>query len=170
MGDVGCAEETSNGFRPLAAELLEVESPPDERILRFRFRKARGRVRSVQVIIELMTNQWNALLAEGEELWIRHLLWTRRSGDRVLEVGRAYRPPESSARMGVDDPLTDEEWRSLTRLTGADEAPESLLEKVAFTSPLNLPSLLGRRTTEPLRSTGGDGISPLDPPPIAGSP
>jgi len=90
--------------------------------------------------VELMTNQWNAALLEGDEGWIRHLLWTRPSGNRPLVVGQAYRPPESSGRAGVDGTLGEDAW--LTLMAHGENA--RILEEVAFTSPLNLPSLLGQ--------------------------
>ena len=156
---LGGREEPPGGFRPLAAEMVEVESPPDERLVHLRFRKARGRVRTVQVIVELMMNQWNALLVEGEEQWIRHLLWTRRSRDRVLAVGQAYRPPEPSERVGVLAPLTQGEWKGLAGKAEADEARKALLDGVAFTSPLNLPALLADGEGEPPGAVGGVGYA-----------
>jgi predicted ribosome quality control (RQC) complex YloA/Tae2 family protein len=134
--------EPPDGSRPLAADLLEVTAPPDERLLRFLFRKVRGRVRSVQIIIELITNQWNAVLVEDGEEWIRHILWTRQSGSRDLSVGQAYRPPERPERRGVEEALTEAEWEQVVVGSDVEQARTALLETVAFTSPLNLPALL----------------------------
>jgi len=139
--------EPPDHARPLSAELVGVEAPVDERLLRFHFRKVRGRSRIIQVIVELMTNQWNALLVEGSEGWVRHLLWTRRSKDRTLAVGHRYTLPEPSARKGRNEPLTEDEWEEVVAdpgEPGAREAGsgEALLGTVAFTSPLNLQALL----------------------------
>jgi predicted ribosome quality control (RQC) complex YloA/Tae2 family protein len=123
----------------MAAELVRVETPPDERLLRFSFRKVRGLTRRVQVVVELMTNQWNALLLEGEQEWIRHLLWTRPSESRPLVVGQAYRPPEPSGRAGASEPLSQEVWSALMT-SGPDSR---ILDTVAFTSLVNLPTLAG---------------------------
>jgi hypothetical protein len=105
--------------RPLSARVVQVEAPPDERLLRVHLRKIRGSSHPLQVIVELMTNQWNALLVEGGEERIRHLLWTRRQAGRTLSVGHAYVPPEASKRRGIHEPLTLQEWRgSLRTRTG----------------------------------------------------
>ncbi len=98
--------EPPEGSRLLSADLVGVEARPDERLLRFHFQKVRGRNRSLQVIVELMTNQWNALLVEGQEEWIRHLLWTRRSESRELVVGQSYEAPAPPGRRGQDPALT----------------------------------------------------------------
>ena len=110
---LGPPREPPEDSRPLAAELKKVQAPPDERLIRFFFQKVRGQVRSVQIVVELMTNQWNALLLEGEEEWIRHLLWTRQTEGRSLVVGRAYQPPPPSTRAGADAPLSELEWQAL---------------------------------------------------------
>ena len=82
------AEPPPSDTRALAAELVRVEAPPDERVVRLLFRKTRGRTRRIQIVVELITTQWNALLLEGDEGWIRHLLWTRPSESRPLVVGQ----------------------------------------------------------------------------------
>ncbi len=136
------AAEPPGTSRPLAAEVLEVESQPDERVLRFKLRRVRGRVRAVQIILELMTNQWNALLVEEEEEWIRHVLWRRKPDDRDLSPGQAYRAPDPSSRWGIDPPLTELEWAEVLGEEETGETRKTLLEKVAFTSPINVSSLL----------------------------
>jgi len=128
--------------RPLSAQLLELTAPPDERILEMRLRRARGKVRGIRLVFELMTNQWNALLMEGEEDRIRHLLWTRDMEDRPLVVGQKYRPPEPSTRHGIQAAFTHGEWGGLLEGKTEEEARRLLMEEVAFTSPINLPELL----------------------------
>ncbi len=135
-------EEVPETARPLSAQVLDVISPPDERILEVRLQRARGRRKILRLVVELMTNQWNALLLEGEEGWIRHGLWTRRLEERTLAVGQRYTPPSPSTRIGIDHPLTLEEWARFLGGKSPDEAREALLDGVAFTSPINLPSLL----------------------------
>ncbi len=136
------AETPPEGARPLSAHVVAVEAAPDERVVQFRLRKLRGRRRDLNVTVELMMNQWNALLVEGEEGWIRHLLWTREGDARALRVGQAYQPPEPSRRVGVEAALSMEEW--LGHVSPGGESPDRahVLDTVAFTSPLNLPALL----------------------------
>jgi predicted ribosome quality control (RQC) complex YloA/Tae2 family protein len=128
--------------RPLTADLQRVFAARDERVLELYFRRPRGRVRTIRIVIELMTNQWNALLLEGAEGRIRHLLWTRTLEDRPLVVGKAYNPPEPSSRKGADTPISLPEWQALLGDGGEVEVRRRLLEEVAFTSPINLPGLL----------------------------
>lgn len=135
-------EAVPEGARPLSARVLGVHAPPDERRLEIRLLKDRGRVRVVALAVELMTNQWNALLLEGEEKRIRHLLWTRHLEDRDLSVGQPYLPPEPSNRKGTGAPLTREDWEARMRGSTEEEVGRTLLESVAFTSPVNLPYLL----------------------------
>jgi hypothetical protein len=139
------AVEPSQGARPLSAELVDIHAPPDERHLEMRFRRSRGRVRLVRLVVELMTNQWNALLLEGEEGRIRHLLWTRNLEGRPLVVGRSYHPPEASSRHGIDPPLGLPEWQAILEKEGEGEVRRSLLEEVAFTSSINIPALISPR-------------------------
>ncbi|MGD2123540.1 MAG: NFACT RNA binding domain-containing protein [Gemmatimonadota bacterium] len=136
------AAEPSGAARPLAADLLKVEALPDERLLRFKLRKLRGRVRSVQIVVELMTNQWNALLVEDSEEWIRHVLWRRRSENRDLSPGQSYRAPDPSSRLGVGSSLTEADWNRLLAEVEPGEAGRTLLETMAFTSPVNVSALL----------------------------
>jgi len=143
--------EPPEDSRPLSAKLVRVEAGPDERLLRFHFRKVRGHGRSVQVIVELMTNQWNALLVEGHDERIRHLLWTRRSKSRTLAIGAVYEPPAPPGRRGLERALTAEEWGELMESPDDEGARRAVLERVAFASPLNLPALFNE---------GGEGEPP----------
>ena len=128
--------------RPLSAQLRKIFAPPDERLLEMRLRRARGTVREIRVVFELMTNQWNALLLDGEEGQIRHLLWTRDLEDRPLVVGRQYRAPPPSTRRGIRAPLSPDEWAGLLLGKNREVARRTLLEEVAFSSPINLPDLI----------------------------
>jgi predicted ribosome quality control (RQC) complex YloA/Tae2 family protein len=139
---LGPPEDPPEDARPLAADLESVDAPPDERLIRFRFRRIRGRSRVVQVVVELMTNQWNALMVEGEQAWIRHVLWTREGEGRSLKVGGAYRSPDPSRRAGIAEPLSEASWQRLMRSRDRVGGSNTLLESVAFTSTLNLPALL----------------------------
>jgi hypothetical protein len=130
--------------RPLSARVVGVEAPPDERLLRIHLRKLRGNSHPIQVVVELMTNQWNALLVEGEEERIRHLLWTRRPSGRTLSVGHPYLPPEPSRRRGIHETLSLQEWREITEVPGGENRNGVILGQLAFSSAVNLPALLGK--------------------------
>jgi predicted ribosome quality control (RQC) complex YloA/Tae2 family protein len=148
---LGPASEPPADTRPLQAVLQGIDALPDERHLQLRLLKVRGRTALVRVVVELMTNQWNALVLEGEAGIIRHLLRSRRAGDRVLAGGAAYSPPEVSTREGREDLIQPERWQEL--MAGHRERGESgtLLGVLAFSSPLNLPALLGEHLTDATR-------------------
>ncbi len=139
--------EPPPGARPLQARLREVVAPPDDRILRLAFLRVRGRNPLVDVVLELMTNQWNALVTEGTGRTIRHLL-REREGARPLAVGGAWAPPPPSAREGRDGRLTLERWRALLTPLEPSRRRGALLGRVAWTSPLNAPALLGAAARE----------------------
>ena len=137
--------------RPLQARVEGVEAPRDERILRIRLRRVRGRKLSLQVVLELMTNQWNALLVEGRDAIIRHLLWTRRLEERPLAIGQPYRSPEPSRRMGIHQALSRPTWEEMVARAPEEERRSILLGQVAFTSSLNVPALLAGTPEEGYR-------------------
>lgn len=136
-------EDPHPDARPLAAEVTRISAPPDERTLTIHLRRPRGLERSYRLTVELMTNQWNALLLEGPEARIRHLLWTRHLEDRELVVGRRYQPPSPSRRIGAQEPMTIEDWQGILKAEPEDGPRQSILDRVAYTSPINMPHILG---------------------------
>ncbi len=76
----------------LKARVRSVHAPPDERIVVFTLVGERSGAGVSQIVIELLGNRMNALVAEGGDRVVRHLLRTR-EGKRVLRVGQPYAPP-----------------------------------------------------------------------------
>jgi hypothetical protein len=146
--------------RPLSAQVVGVAAPPDERLLRIHLRKLRGGGQPLQVIVELMTNQWNALLVEGEDERIRHLLWTRRSAVRTLSVGHAYIPPEPSSREGIHGILSVREWKRITDPSPGEDRRSRVLATLAFTSPVNIGAVLGESSEREPQKSGRDRGTP----------
>jgi predicted ribosome quality control (RQC) complex YloA/Tae2 family protein len=81
----------------LRGRLSAVDAPPDERIVRFTLS---GVDHPMALVVELMGNQWNAMLVEGEPGVIRHVL-VRRDGSRVQRVGEPYQAPRPLERVGL---------------------------------------------------------------------
>ena len=133
--------------RPLQARLRAVEAPPDDRVLRLGFLKVRGRNPVVDVVLELMTNQWNALVTEGPDRVVRHLL-REREGERPLASGAPWTPPPPSDRAGRDGDLPLERWRMLLLEAEPRRRRGVLLRGVAWTSPVNAEALLGTAARE----------------------
>ena len=135
------ASEPGPGAIKLPTRVRRVYAPPDERLLVFELMPARGRRTSRDLMIELLGNQWNCIVTEGEERVIRHVLHTR-VGKRTLRVGQPYALPAPSARSGADGAITSEEWRGLTSGLDEKESRKQLISSVAWTSPLNASALL----------------------------
>jgi predicted ribosome quality control (RQC) complex YloA/Tae2 family protein len=127
---------------PIAGVVSEVLAPPDDRLLLIRGRRLRGSREAFLVAVELMTNQWNVVLAFGQDDRIRHVLRSR-SDARVLRPGEAYLPPPPSTREGVRGDLSRERWHEVLHGLEPPAARRALLAGVAWTSSLNVDALLG---------------------------
>lgn len=133
--------EPGPGDRNFPARVRRVVAPPDERILRMELMPQRSGQRAADLVVELLGNQWNAVVADVPDGTIRHVLVTR-DGPRTLRVGAPYWPPEPSDRAGVDGDLDTAWW---TREILAEPPParaRTLVRRVAWTSPINAEPLL----------------------------
>ena len=132
--------EPDGEAEPLPAVLAEVAAVRDERVLVLRFRRVRGRKPHPGLILELAANRRNAILVEGPELRVRKRLRTVKG--RALRIGQPWVAPGDgpSARVRGEPDVAD--WRAL--IEGLDEAGAraALLANVAYTSGLNVASLL----------------------------
>ncbi len=146
---VGPAEPNEGDFK-LRGQVSAVEAPADERIVRFTLSPAADR--PLALVVELMGNQWNALLVEGEPAVIRHVLW-RRDGARVQRVGEAYQSLRPQARTGLSGDVSEQEWMTALESVPESERAAALVRAFAWTSPLNAAALLGA-PSEPGAATG----------------
>jgi predicted ribosome quality control (RQC) complex YloA/Tae2 family protein len=126
-----------------------VSAPPDERWLQIEI-DAGGPQRASRFVVELMTNQWNALALTPEGT-ILSALRTRSEGARVLKLGQEYHEPARSGppREGVAEPITLERWHALLDGVEPPDRPRALVRSVAWVSPLNAAALLGHAAREP---------------------
>lgn len=129
---------------PLPAVLAGVEAVRDERVLVLRFRRVRGRKPHPGLILELATNRTNAILVEGPELRVRKRLRTVKGSP--LRIGQPWVAPGEGPSGRTRTEVDAAGWRGL--IEGSDEADAraALLAKVAYTSGLNVASLLGAPT------------------------
>ncbi len=137
---VGLPTEPGEGAEPLPAVLAGVEAVRDERVIVMRFRRVRGRKPNPGLILELATNRWNAILAEGPELRVRKRLRIVRS--RPLPVGQPWAAPGDGRAAGTREIVDLERWRELMVASAA--GPRAvLLPRIAYLSGLNVGHVLG---------------------------
>jgi hypothetical protein len=129
------AAEPSASDLALPSRVRLVRAPPDERLLVFELLPSRGGG-SRDLVVELLGNQWNALVTEGPDARIRHML-VRREGRRPVRVGDAYEPPPPSDREGVEAPITEERWREILEPVPPADRRRTLVRRVAWTSTVN---------------------------------
>ena len=130
------------GSRTFPCTLAAVQHIPDERVLVFFLTRIRGRGGAIRIVVEFVPGRSNATVAEGDDWTVRHVL-VPHSGARTPQVGSPYPKPHSD-RRGVDAPLDLRDWLEILE---SEETPKErkrlLLHRVAFTSPINAPALLG---------------------------
>ena len=132
--------EPADGDHPFPGRIREARAPDDERTLTFQILPTRGRG-ARDLVVELLGNQWNALVVERPSGVIRHVL-VRRDGPRPARVGLPYAPPPLSAREGASAPLTLERWLDILEPVPPPQRRRELVARVAWTSPLNAGALV----------------------------
>ncbi len=129
------------------ARVVRVHAPDDERLLRIELHEGnRFRGGSRILVVELQTNQWNALLVDGKDGRIHTVLRTRESGGRSLRTGAVYEPPSQPPRVGpatASEGAARAEWDALLAPLRPAERAKALVRRFAWTSPLNARALLG---------------------------
>lgn len=128
---------------PLPAVLARVETVRDERVILLRFRRVRGRKPDPTLVLELATNRWNAIWADGTALRVRKRLKGAKSRSRV---GQPWTPPGTNADARRTDELDERAWERLLEGLDGGEARRALLGGVAYTSGLNAAFLLDAPT------------------------
>lgn len=134
--------------RPFPCRVDEVAALPDERILSLAARRIRGKRLRIEVIIELATNRPNAVICEGGDRIVRHVLMGRTRGGRSLRVGYPYQPPDPSGRLGIETPVARAEWLEVLLSVPPQERERTLLSRFAYTSRITAAALLGGAAQE----------------------
>lgn len=144
---LGPATEPDADATRLPAVLVSARALPDERVIVLRFRRVRGRAGDRSLVLELATNRWNALLAEGPERVVRVRLRAIKGKGGTPPVGRPWTPPgrNRGPRAGADGTMEPEAWEAAVGRGSRDERRRRLLSKVAYASPLNAAWLLDAR-------------------------
>ncbi|MBW3629964.1 MAG: DUF814 domain-containing protein [Gemmatimonadetes bacterium] len=140
-----------DGPEELEAECRGVTAPDDERLLRVSFRLPdRFRAEERELIVELQTNQWNAVMV-GEEARILAVAWSRSAGVRSLRTGGTYESPAPAARFGVgavSEGAAWARWREVMEDLPIPARRSALLANFAYTGSPNADFLLGSRDPE----------------------
>ncbi len=137
---VGQPTEPEGSAEPLPAVLTGVEAVRDERVLVMRFRRVRGRKPNPVLVVELATNRWNAVFAEGPEMRVRKRLRAVRS--RPHPIGRPWTAPGADAGGTARERVDSARWRSLVEGVERSEARSALLSRAEYVSGLNVGYLL----------------------------
>lgn len=137
---------------PRKTTIARVEAPADERVLRIDLYGTPAD-QPRQIVVELMTNQWNVLVLDAAGR-ILSLLQRKQRGNRPLRTGERYVLPPAAARAGVETPVEMDQFVEILASTPPAERVRRLLATVAYTSPLNAGAILGRAAAD-------DGTAPL---------
>ncbi len=131
-----------------------VRAPADERLLVVELAGApAARVR--RLVVELLSNQWNALALDGTGEAgggggrILAVLWPREAGGRRLRAGAPYVPPPPSGRAGAEAALDVDAWLELLGPVAPPLRATELIARVAWTSSLSAEPLLGTAARTP---------------------
>lgn len=138
---LGPPAEPDSEAEPLPAVLATVEAVPDERVIVMRFRRVRGRKPHPALILELATNRWNAILADGPQLRVRKRLRAFRT--RPLPVGQPWTAPGDERPGPKRERVELDRWRALAGAADHD-ARGVLLRAVAYLSGLNIGHVLNQ--------------------------
>ena len=87
--------------------LLAKNEPFDSDLVVGRFRD-----QSRRIVLELQTNQWNAIIVDRSSHGIVNVLRGRRAGERSLFPGQPYESPAAAGRYGIE-PASEEEAREV---------------------------------------------------------
>lgn len=121
--------------------IARIHAPPDERLIMLELTTLDAPAGAARrIIIELVTNQWNAI-AVGADDRITAVLRERRQ--RGLRAGAAYEPPAQSARVGAATMVTADEWHAALGGVPPGERLPALQRAIAYTSALNAPFIIG---------------------------
>jgi predicted ribosome quality control (RQC) complex YloA/Tae2 family protein len=120
-----------------------VHSPADERVIIIDLDAGDAPTSAARrIVIELVTNQWNAI-AVGADQRITAVLRERTTHGRTLRAGAVYEPPTRQARAGASGPIDAAGWHDALGAIPPGERLSALLRFAAYASPLNAAAILG---------------------------
>jgi predicted ribosome quality control (RQC) complex YloA/Tae2 family protein len=105
----------------------------DERVLIVELGGASRAHATMQLVFELLTNQWNVLTLDSDGKILRQLK-PRGSGARDLRRGQPYQPPQSAE---IRSTSSQSEWLDTFKRIDRAEWSKEFLRRFAYASPLN---------------------------------
>lgn len=136
------AAEPPPEHHPLPCTFRGAEAVADERIILCHLQPIRGRRKQPKIVLEFIPNRANALVVEGAERTIRHLLVPRPEAARRMVVGHAYPGPLRSERLGVHGSLTPAQWEAFLADLPGENLRGELLRRLAYVSAVNVDAIL----------------------------
>ena len=124
------------------SRIESVDAPADERLIEIGISAGREGPGLHTLIIELVTNRWNAW-ALGPDRRVLAVLRPGGAAARAQLPGDVYAPPHLSLRLGVREPVSFDEWLRLLLPSPPRERRRRVLEALAYTSPINAGAILG---------------------------
>jgi hypothetical protein len=125
---------------PFQGRVRRVRSEADERLVLIEILATRGRPPR-DLVVELLGNQWNALVVERPSGTLRHVL-IRRDAPRPARVGGIWTPPPPSVREGARAPISLPRWLEILEPVPPPDRARTLVASVAWTSPLNAAAMV----------------------------
>lgn len=138
-----------SGARVQLAErtvIRAVTAPPDERVILFELHADAPAGMPRRLVVELITNQWNAVVVGGDGR-IAAVLRERQTRERTLKPGVIWEAPRSSGRPGATEPLSLDAWEAALAAVPPGERLAALPRLAALASPQNAPAILGDADT-----------------------
>jgi len=105
----------------------------DERVLIIELAGEARAHATMQVVVELLTNQWNAITVDVDGKVLRQLI-TRSGSAREIRRGQGYHPPHNPDSRST---ASQSEWLDTFQRLDKAEWPKTFLRRFAYASPLN---------------------------------
>jgi predicted ribosome quality control (RQC) complex YloA/Tae2 family protein len=99
---------------------------------------------TMQIIFELLTNQWNAITLDADGKVLRQLK-PRTSAGRDIRRGQVYQPPHSAEARTT---ASQSEWVDIFQRLDPTERSQAFLRRFAYASPLNVAAVFAATSLE----------------------
>ncbi len=118
---------------PRRARCQRVRALFDERVLVFELAGGARPNATFRIVVELLTNQWNAITLDADGRVLRQLK-ARTKAARDLRRGQPYQPPE---QQQVRSTSSSGEWLATFERIDRSQWEETFLRRYAYASPIN---------------------------------